>query len=61
MTTIRRATSVAATALGAGERVGTIAVGKQADIIGVRGDPLRHISVLRDPAIVIKEGRRYGR
>jgi imidazolonepropionase-like amidohydrolase len=35
---------------------GTIAIGMNADIIAVRGNPLRHIDVLRDPAIVIRHG-----
>ena len=39
--------------------LGSVAAGKLADVIAVRGDPLRHIDVLRDPKLVIKYGRRY--
>jgi hypothetical protein len=28
-------------------------------VVAVRGDPLRHIDVLREPRIVIKHGRRF--
>jgi imidazolonepropionase-like amidohydrolase len=38
---------------------GTVAAGQYADVIAVRGDPLRHIDVLREPKVVIKHGRRY--
>jgi len=41
------------------QQVGTIEKGKFADVIAVRGDPLRHIDVLREPKLVIKHGRRY--
>ena len=30
-----------------------------ADVIAVRGDPLTHIDVFREPKVVIKHGRRY--
>jgi imidazolonepropionase-like amidohydrolase len=39
--------------------VGTIAEGKYADIIAVRGDVLRHISLLGDVDLVIRHGTRY--
>jgi imidazolonepropionase-like amidohydrolase len=35
---------------------GTVAVGKYADIIAVRGSPLRDTSVLRNVDIVIRRG-----
>jgi imidazolonepropionase-like amidohydrolase len=38
---------------------GWIAAGKYADLIAAHGDPLQHINILRDPAIVIKHGIRY--
>ena len=59
MTVIRKMTSDAARAMGVDRETGTISEGKYADVIGVRGDPLRHIDVLREPRIVIKHGRRY--
>jgi imidazolonepropionase-like amidohydrolase len=59
MTAIRKATLDAARHLGVDGEVGSIAAGKRADVIAVRGNPLRHIDVLREPAIVVKGGRRY--
>jgi imidazolonepropionase-like amidohydrolase len=41
------------------DEVGTISEGKYADIIAVKGDVLRHISLLRDVYIVIKHGKQY--
>jgi cytosine/adenosine deaminase-related metal-dependent hydrolase len=49
----------AAHAMGVDRDSGTVAEGKYADIIAVRGDPLQHIDVLREPKVVIKHGRRY--
>jgi imidazolonepropionase-like amidohydrolase len=59
MTAIRKATLDAARHIGADRESGSVAVGKFADVIAVPGNPLLHIDVLRDPAIVIKHGRRY--
>jgi len=59
MTAIRKATLDAARHVGADRDSGSIAQGKFADVIAVAGNPLRHIDVLREPAIVIKHGRRY--
>lgn len=56
---IREATSEAARIAGAGSAAGTIAAGSFADVIAVRGNPLRQIDVLRDPAVVIRHGRRH--
>lgn len=41
------------------DEVGTISEGKYADIIAVRGDVLRHITLLRNIDIVIKHGKQY--
>ena len=59
MTVIRGMTLDAARMMGADRESGSIAEGKFADVIAVRGDPLRHIDVLREPRIVIKHGRRF--
>ena len=59
MTVIRGMTLDAARLMGADRDSGSIAEGKFADVIAVRGDPLRHIDVLREPRIVIKHGRRF--
>jgi imidazolonepropionase-like amidohydrolase len=39
--------------------VGTVTVGKFADIIAVRGDVLRHIDLLQRVDVVVKHGKRY--
>ncbi|MEO8256639.1 MAG: amidohydrolase family protein [Acidobacteriota bacterium] len=59
MTVIRGMTLDAARMMGADRESGSIAEGKFADVIAVRGDPLRHIDVLRDPRMVIRHGRRF--
>jgi imidazolonepropionase-like amidohydrolase len=59
MTVIRGMTLDAARVMGADRESGSIAEGKFADVIAVRGDPLRHIDVLRNPRIVIRHGRRF--
>jgi imidazolonepropionase-like amidohydrolase len=59
---ISSATRDAASALGLAADLGTIEVGKIADIIAVRGNPATDITVLQDAnniALVIKEGRLY--
>ena len=59
MAVIRGMTLDAARMMDADRDSGSIAAGKLADVIAVRGDPLRHIDVLRDPRIVIRHGRRF--
>ena len=59
MMVIRAMTLDAARMMGADRESGSIVEGKFADVIAVRGDPLRHIDVLREPRIVIKHGRRF--
>ena len=57
MHAIMAATSLNAEALGMGDRLGTIALGFEADIIAVDGDPLRDITALRRVSFVMKGGR----
>jgi imidazolonepropionase-like amidohydrolase len=59
MTVIRKMTLDAAGAMGAAGESGSLSEGKFADLIAVRGDPLRHMDVLREARIVVKHGRRY--
>jgi hypothetical protein len=59
METIRAATFWPAVAMGVEKDAGTVAVGKIADLIAVRGNPLRDIGVLRSVDVVVKKGRRY--
>lgn len=44
---------------GVSDQVGTVSEGKYADIIAVKGDVLRHISILQDVDVVIKRGKQY--
>ncbi|QJE72799.1 amidohydrolase family protein [Aerophototrophica crusticola] len=55
---IQAATVNAAKALGAEEEVGALAVGRYADILAVKGDPLADISVLERAEAVVKGGVR---
>jgi imidazolonepropionase-like amidohydrolase len=59
MTTIRAATYWPAVAMRKERDVGTISPGKYADIIAVRGDVLRYISLLQRVDLVMKRGTRY--
>lgn len=59
MAAIRSATSVPAKFLGIDDRVGSIGVGKQADLVAVPGDPLADISALQRVSFVMKEGSIY--
>jgi imidazolonepropionase-like amidohydrolase len=55
------AMSGAATSVGMGEHAGTLAVGKQADVLVVDGDPLRDLSQLWKVRDVFQAGRRVER
>ena len=50
------ATSAAADLIGVGDEVGTVAVGKYADIIAVEGNPLDDVTRLERVAFVMKGG-----
>lgn len=45
--------------LGMKDSIGTIEKGKLADIISVKGDPLKDITVLKDVSLVMKDGQQY--
>jgi imidazolonepropionase-like amidohydrolase len=53
---LRSATVVAATHFGLESEIGTLAPGKAADLIAVRGDPLSDIAVMRDVRFVMRAG-----
>jgi imidazolonepropionase-like amidohydrolase len=59
MRAIQAATTADADLLGVSSQLGSITKGKLADIIAVRGDPLRDVRVLEDVRFVMKEGRVY--
>ena len=56
---IRSATQSAADLLQISNTVGTIEVGKLADLVAVKGDPLKQISLLQDVNFVMKDGVVY--
>ena len=56
---IRIATLNGATFLGEDSRIGTLASGKQADIVIVRGNPATNIADIRNVQIVFKDGVGY--
>jgi imidazolonepropionase-like amidohydrolase len=53
------ANSLAAEAMGMGEKIGSIAPGWQADIIALDGDPLKDITAVRRVVFVMKGGIVY--
>jgi len=59
MTAMISANSLAAEALGMGDRIGSIAPGLQADIIAIDGDPLKDITAVRRVLFVMKGGILY--
>src|SRR5688572_685504 len=59
MTAIRAATYWPSVAMKVDAKVGTVSPGKFADIIAVRGDALRYISLLQRVDVVVKHGVRY--
>ncbi|HVG34186.1 MAG TPA: amidohydrolase family protein, partial [Pyrinomonadaceae bacterium] len=59
MRAIRAATYWPSVLMKVDDQVGTISEGKYADIIAVRGDVLRYISLLQDVDLVVKHGVRY--
>ena len=52
-------TSMAAESLGLGDQIGAIAVGMQADLVAVEGNPLEDITAVRHVAFVMKGGKVY--
>jgi imidazolonepropionase-like amidohydrolase len=58
---ILSATRSAADLLGQGAELGSITPGKRADLVAVRGDPLRDIRVLESVEFVMKDGVVYRR
>ncbi|HET9743276.1 MAG TPA: amidohydrolase family protein [Terriglobales bacterium] len=59
MAALVSANSLAAESLGLGTQIGTLATGFQADIIAIRGDPIRDITAVRNVVFVMKGGKIY--
>jgi len=59
MEALRSGTSVAAKAIGLGDKTGTLESGKWADIISVEGNPLEDIGALPNVGLVMVGGKRY--
>lgn len=53
---VRSATSLAAACLGVSHRTGSIRAGMEADLVVVRADPRKDLSVLKRPLMVINDG-----
>ena len=53
---IQSATVTAAEALGRSEDVGSLKPGHFGDMVGVKGDPLKDVTVLEQPAFIMKNG-----
>jgi imidazolonepropionase-like amidohydrolase len=56
---IKIATQNGAQFLGEQDRIGSIAAGKQADLVVIKGDPSRDISDIEKVEIVFKDGVGY--
>jgi imidazolonepropionase-like amidohydrolase len=54
---LRTATVNVANVCGVADQLGTLEIGKLADLIAVRGDPLADLSVLHDVCLVMKGGQ----
>ena len=52
-------TSLAAESLGLGDKIGTIAIGMEADLVAVAGNPLEDITAVRRVVFVMKGGKVY--
>ena len=59
MEAIQSATHVASELLKINQILGTIEAGKLADIIGVKGNPVDNIALLKNVAFVMKDGKVY--
>ncbi len=59
MAAVVAATSLNAEIIGWQDRVGSLAAGKLADVIAVRGDPLRDVAALEHVGFVMKDGVTY--
>lgn len=57
MAAIQSATIEAARLLSMDKQIGSVAVGKLADIVAVQGDPLADVSRLEHVMFVMKDGR----
>jgi imidazolonepropionase-like amidohydrolase len=56
---IKSATYWPSVFMGVDNKVGTVSEGKQADIIAVKGDALKYISLLQRVDIIMKKGKLY--
>jgi imidazolonepropionase-like amidohydrolase len=59
MAAVISGTYLAAQSLNLGDKIGTLAPGMEADIIGFQGDPLKDITALRRVVFVMKGGKVY--
>jgi len=57
MDTLISGTSMAAESLGMGDKIGSIAEGMRADLVGIGGDPIANIANVRRVVFVMKDGK----
>jgi imidazolonepropionase-like amidohydrolase len=60
MAVLQAATSVAANAIGLGDQIGALEVGKEADVVVVNGDPTTDIRATGSIALVMRAGELIG-
>ena len=56
---LRAGTVNAAELMGLADRIGSVAPGKLADMVAVKGDPVRDVALLKNVQFVMKEGVVY--
>jgi len=59
MDVLMSGTSVAAESLGLSDKIGSLAVGMEADLVAVEGNPLDDITAVRHVVFVMRHGRIY--
>ena len=59
MAALESATSISAESLGLADRIGALAPGMEADIVGFAGDPLHDVNAARRAVFVMKGGKVY--
>jgi imidazolonepropionase-like amidohydrolase len=59
MAALESATSISAASINMADRIGALAQGMEADIVGFDGDPLKDVTAARRAVFVMKGGKVY--
>jgi imidazolonepropionase-like amidohydrolase len=59
MAALESATSISAQSMNMGDKIGALAQGLEADIVGFDGDPLKDVNAARKAVFVMKGGKIY--